>query len=273
MSLALRSMGAVALRGLLVFVRYPGWVVQSLVWPLMFPAAYIFLARALAGPRETTATVAQALGTPDYVGFMLVGTTLWMWVNITLWGTGAELRQEQLAGTLESNWLTPAPRWTLLVGSALSHAVTVLWMVFVALVMFMGLYGFRVQAPLETLVLFFANFPWVYGLGIAFASLVVWAKEVNGLVQAVRGIFLILCGMSYPIAVLPHWLQGVANMLPLTHGIAAIRASALSGAGWASVGPDLAWLLGWGVVLLAAGLLAFGWTDRRMRRMGTTGAY
>lgn len=273
MSLAVRSVGAVALRGLLIFVRYPGWVISTLVWPVMFPAAYIFLASALAGPHDTTATVTQALGTPDYVGFMLVGTTLWMWVNITLWGIGSQLREEQLGGTLESNWLTPAPRWTLLVGSALSHAATVLWFVFIALVMFTVLYGFRVHAPGESLVLFLANFPWVYGLGISFASLVVWAKEVNGMVQMVRGIFLILCGMTYPVSVLPHWLQGVSDFLPLTHGISAIRAAALTGAGWADVGPDLAWLLGWGVLLLAGGLLAFNWTDRRMRRMGATGTY
>lgn len=269
----MRAVRAAALREILILFRYPGWVVEVVLWPVLFPAAYIFLARALAGPGDTRAEAAAALGTPDYVGFILIGTLLWMWVNTTLWTIGGALRQEQLGGTLEANWLSPQPRAAVLVGAAASHALLVLWMVGVATVAFAVVYGLRIRAPFEAACLFLANMPWVYGLGIVFASLVVWAKEANGMVHAVRSVFLVFCGMSFPLAVMPGWMQAIGRALPLTHGIDGIRAAALSGAGWDEIAPELVWLLLWGAGLLALGLLAFRFTDRRMRELGTTGTY
>ncbi|MBX6350782.1 MAG: ABC transporter permease [Clostridia bacterium] len=268
----MRALSAAMLRELLIFFRYPGWVVSVVVWPVLFPAAYIFLARALAGP-DPRAQAAQALGTPDYVGYILIGTLLWMWVNTTLWTIGSALRKEQLGGTLESNWLAPQPRAALLFGAALAHAVVVLWMVAVATAAFTLVYGLKVRAPAESALLFLANVPWVYGLGLLFASLVVWAKEANGMVHAVRSVFLIFCGMSFPVAVMPGWMQAVGRALPLTHGIDALRMAALAGAGWREVAPELAWLLVWGAALSVCGFLAFAFTDRRMRELGTTGTY
>ncbi|MBX5476808.1 MAG: ABC transporter permease [Clostridia bacterium] len=269
----LRAIAAVAKRELIIFRRYPSWLIGAVMWPVLFPAAYIFSVRALAGPDATPQTYVQALGVGDYEGFLIVGTTLWMWVNMTLWSMGSALRQEQLGGTLEANWLTPAPRFAILAGDGVANGAIALLQMVVSSVLFMVVYGFHIRSPLASLAAFLANFPWVYGLGLLFASLVVWVKEVNGMVQVVRGIFLILCGMTYPIAVLPVWLQGVSWALPLTHGIAALRQTAVAGASWSSISGDLVWLLGWGAALLAAGRAAFQWTDRRMRRLGSVSTY
>ncbi|MBE3589820.1 MAG: ABC transporter permease [Firmicutes bacterium] len=269
----LRAVAAVARRELVIFGRYPSWFIGTVIWPVLFPAAYVFSIRALAGPAATPQTYADALGVSDYAGFLIVGTTLWMWVNITLWSMGGALRQEQLGGTLEANWLTPAPRLAVLAGDAVANGAIALLQMGVSVALFVIVYGFHVRSPLASLAVLLANFPWVYGLGLLFASLVVWAKEVNGMVQLVRGVFLVLCGMTYPVAVLPHWLQGVSWVLPLTHGIEALRRTAVAGASWGAVGGDLAWLLGWGAALLLAGVAAFRWTDRRMRRLGSVGTY
>src|SRR5882757_2179847 len=104
----LRALASVAWREWMIFRRYPSWIVSLLVWPVILPAGYILSARALAGPDGSgLALFAQAAGTSDYVGYIAVGTIVWMWQNMSLWTIGFALREEQLRGTLESNWLTP----------------------------------------------------------------------------------------------------------------------------------------------------------------------
>lgn len=40
-----------------------------------------------------------------------------------LWEIGFSIRDEQDMGTLEQLWLTPAPRWLLILGNALANTV------------------------------------------------------------------------------------------------------------------------------------------------------
>ncbi len=83
---------------------------------------------------------------------------------------------------------------------------------------------------------------------------------------------MIFCGMSYPIAVLPLWMQSVSFWLPLTHSIKATRA-VVAGQGWAAISGDLVFLLVSGLALLVGGLVTFRATERTIRSQGTLGEY
>src|SRR5690625_4152419 len=115
----LRVAGATMRKEWTVLIRYPTWIVGLLVWPIMFPASYVFLADALSGPTgQAAAAFGARAGTQDYVGYIIFGTTLWMLLNTVLWTLGSHLRQEQVRGTLEATWTTPASRVSVLLGTA-----------------------------------------------------------------------------------------------------------------------------------------------------------
>ncbi|MDI6638741.1 MAG: hypothetical protein QME82_07520 [Bacillota bacterium] len=89
------------------------------------PFSFIFGGRAMAGPSgESLAAFAKLTGTTDYGGCVVVGTVLWMWTNMALWDSGVFFRQEQMRGTLDSNWMTPAPRLSHLLGAQLFSPFT-----------------------------------------------------------------------------------------------------------------------------------------------------
>src|SRR4030065_633724 len=114
-----RALKAIARREWLIFLRYPSWIIAIFVWPVIFPAMYILGARALAGPDGSGLTVfMKTAGTDNFLGYIIVGTTVWMWQNIVLWDVGFALRQEQWRGTLESNWMTPTWRFAYLLGTS-----------------------------------------------------------------------------------------------------------------------------------------------------------
>lgn len=271
----LRTVAAVFRKEWINMRRYPTWVVAMLVWPALFPAMYVFMARALSGPDgRAVAVFSSVTGTDDYVGYLLFGTTLWMILNTALWSLGSYLRREQIRGTLESTWTTPASRLSMMLGAAVMQMVSALIFLTVTLTVVRLLYGFELRGDVGTLLalLVLSLLP-VSGLGILFASLVVWLKEINALVFLVRGVFMVFAGMTYPIEVLPPWMRAVSEALPLTHSIRALRLVGLAGAGWRDVQYEITMLALFSVVFIVLGLAAFLMVERFGQRAGTLAHY
>jgi ABC-2 type transport system permease protein len=271
----LRALSAVARRSWLVFVRYPSWVFAFFIWPIIFPLGYVLTGRALAGPDGSGLKIfAQAAGTSDFMGFIAIGTMVWMWQNVVLWNVGTDLREEQLRGTLETNWLTPTWRFSFLLGSSATHMLTMLFFILVAGLEYVLIFGVHfVGSGWLALLVMLASIPSIYGLGFAFASLVITAKEANAFVFLVRGVVMIFCGITFPLSVMPGWMQDVARWLPASYTIHAMRSVLLNGAGLDVILPDLRALLISGAILLAGGYLLFNWMERRSRQTGAISQY
>src|SRR6266540_5155233 len=170
----LRALLMIARKEWTLFRRYPSWVLSIFIWPVLFPLGYIFTAKALGGPNGTALESFQRLtGTADYISFIVVGSVLWMWLNMTLWDVGMYLRGEQMHGTLESNWLCPTWRVSLMLGGALSKLATSLLFMAISLLEFRLVFGVQVlggNLGLALLVLLLL-IPIIHGIGIGFASL------------------------------------------------------------------------------------------------------
>ena len=274
-SAGVRAFWGVARKEWIIFRRYPSWVVALFIWPIIFPAVYVFTARALAGPSGGGMILFnQATGTTDYLGYIAIGTTVWMWQNVVLWGVGFALRDEQMRGTLESNWLSPTWRYSFMLGASMTQLVTMFLFLTVSAIEFWLFFGVRYHGnPLMVLLVILAAIPSIYGLGIAFASLVVTVKEAHTFVFLVRGLVMIFCGITYPLSILPGWMQAVARWLPQTYVIAGMRKAALGDATLSMLWPDLAILALFGVAWLLIGFVLFSLMERRARQSGAIGHY
>src|SRR3974377_2293573 len=130
----LSALRAVVRREWTIFRRYPSWIIALFIWPIIFPMAYILSSQALAGPNNGGLLIFQHnAGTTDVIGYIVIGTIIWMWQNVVLWNVGFSLREEQLRGTLESNWLSPSWRFSLLLGNSAVQMVTMLIFIAVSL--------------------------------------------------------------------------------------------------------------------------------------------
>src|SRR5512134_3232995 len=271
----LRAFFAVVHREWRIFTRYPSWVIALFIWPFIFPMMYILTARALSGPDGSGLDVfTQATGATDFIGYIVIGTTVWMWQNIVLWDIGFALRNEQMRGTLESNWLSPTWRFSFLLGPTGPQIISMLMFIGVTALEFGLMFGVKLNGSVWMILLMaLAAIPSIYGLGFAFASLVITVKEANAFVFLIRGLVMIFCGITFPIILLPGWMQSVARWLPQTYLIHGMRAAAFSNAGIAELLPDLMPLLAFGAFWLVVGYSAFLWMERRARRTGAIGQY
>ena len=271
-----RALVAAARKEIRIVRRYPTLVLSILFWPVMLPASYVLMGQAYSGsdPR-TLAAFAERSGTPLLAGFVFVGFAMYMWLSNLLWGPGTALRTEQVRGSLEAVFLTPASRLVPLFGPPVAHLVPVyanLVVMGLALWILFGI-ALPLDAILRTLVVVAIGIPAMYGIGAIFASGVLRFGEVGPIVQLVRGTFVLLCGITFPIAMLPEWAQLAAVVMPPTYIVSDMRQVLLGGRSLADIGADLAFLVACGVLLCLAGAAVFRWTERAAKRTGMLSRY
>lgn len=270
-----RALLAAGMKEWRVLRRYPSLFIGFLFWPIALPLSYVFQANAYSGTDASVAAFTERAGTGDVAGFLFLGWAAYMWISMILWGPGTALRTDQIRGTLEAVFMTPASRLAIIFGPVVSQVVWALWMFLVVGVVLVVGFGTQIglDEALRAVAIILVAVPALYGLGALFAALVLRFGEVHALVQGVRGVFTVLCGMSFPIVILPDLARSVALTLPPTYLIADLRAVLLNGAGLVELLPDLAILFGIGALLCVAAIVAFDRTERFARRGGSLAQY
>jgi ABC-2 type transport system permease protein len=210
-----------------------------------------------------------------YLEFAAVGMALNVFVLFGLQRVAAAVRAEQLMGTLESLLTSPTATPTIQAGSVAFDLVYLpLRLVFFlgALALAFGL-GFDSSGILPATVLLLAFLPFVWGLGLASAGLMLTFRRGGGLIgMGLIGVGLI-SGAYFPVGLLPSWLEATAAGNPIALAIEGMREALLGGGGWEAVESGVTLLAPLSAVSLAFGLLAFRVALRRERRTGTIGHY
>ncbi|MBT9557069.1 MAG: ABC transporter permease [Myxococcales bacterium] len=256
----------------LVLVRELSSLVSTLL-------SVYFLSRLIDGGGATgraASVSAQSLARygGDYFEFALIGTALGDYVATSLSGMSRGLRIAQTLGTLEAMLATPAPRWTIAVGSA---AYRQLWsLVRVALYILIGMaLGARFEgaswgAALVALVLSLLAFS---AIGLLAAATVLVLKAFEPITALFTGLSWLLGGVLYPPSALPDWLAAVGQALPLTHALEALRRTVLAGASLGDVWPSLAILAAFTAVLMPIAAWAYAAAIHRIRVEGSVSHY
>lgn len=211
----------------------------------------------------------------DYFSFLLIGIAFGGYFGVGLSGFSSGLRQAQTTGTLEAMLSTPTSLSTIIISSSLwSYLLTTLRVVVYLLVgsLFLGVdlntgnYG----AALLILVLTVISFG---SLGILAASFIMVLKRGNPITWIFGTIANLLGGVYYPVTVMPVWMQALANLLPVTYALRAMRMALLQDAAVADLGTDVLVLLGFSVIFFPLSLAAFRWAVAKARLDGSLTHY
>lgn len=272
----LRAFAAAIRKELRTARRYPTQWLGLMFWPVLLPASYVLMGQAFSGsdPRSIAA-FAERSGTAQFAGFVFVGFAMYMWLSTILWGPGTALRTEQMRGSLEAVFLTPTSRLVALFGPP-AAALPTLVITFVVMGAAMWLI-FGVALPLDgvlrSLVVVAFALPSLYAIGSLFAAGVLRFGEIGPIVQLIRGLFVLTCGITFPVLMLPGWAQTVAWVLPPTYIVQDIRAVLLRGLGLGDIALDLAITVGLSALLAAFAIVTFRFLERSARRDGMLGRY
>jgi ABC-2 type transport system permease protein len=183
---------------------------------------------------------------PGLLGVILTMTMVLM--------TGLAMTRERERGTFENLLSTPALPVEVMTGKIVPYIL--IGLIQVTLVLLAARYLFQVpmlgSLPLlyAVLLLFIAA---NLALGITFSSL---ARNQLQAMQMTFFFFLpsmLLSGFMFPFRGMPEWAQAIANILPLTHLLVAVRGILLKGNGWAEIWPHV-----WPIAAFMVGVLLLG---------------
>jgi ABC-2 type transport system permease protein len=255
-------------------IRYPGELGFVLLIPYFVAALTVAMGTSVADGNAFSNFASQTGSNLNPFVFLMVGTGVWMISWMVLEGIGTSLRDEQIKGTLEQNFVAPINRFFLLVGTALS-SVLITTLIFAGTIVTSVL----ILAPQGALGLIIAfaiiliGLIPLFGLGFVFAGLVVRFKEPYAFTQAMNVLFGVVTGTLYNVTVLPVWVRVVSGAVPQTIVIQDMRLAIESVSSVIGAFGSIFVLLTMGVVYPFLGYAVFKQFERRARVNGDLSKY
>lgn len=211
-----------------------------------------------------------AVAEDQVIGFLIVGALAIQAWNATIWSCGFGLQMDAYEGTLPSVLASPCNRLAVVLGYGAGDLV-----LSVPSVLVIGLVGeafgaeYDIASPLTAVSALALVFVSALAIGVACSGLFILSRNANSLANFLQAPVYLLAGFYFPRSVLPDWLEPVGGVLPITHALAALRASMLEGAGWRAAGDDLALALVMSGLFLLLGIWSLRRVDHELRRTGS----
>lgn len=197
-------------------------------------------------------------GNPNYFEFVAPGIMAMIVMTAVLTGLAASISREKEQGTLDGILISPVNRLAIILGKALSQSIRGLVQGAIVLLLAFLLFGVTIHGSivLVGLLLVLGIFSFV-GLGILVSAIATEQETATQLLFMFQFPMLFLSGVFFPIALMPNVMQKIAEVIPLTYAINAIRKVMVLGAGISAVRTELIILLLFGAVTLAISVPVF----------------
>lgn len=206
-----------------------------------------------------------------YGFFVLVGLVIVALQQVTRMGTAIALNLESEPGNAAELVRIGGKLWIILSAKTAATTVAVLPVALIALRLPFDLFGSPFRGSwllaIALLVLFIVMQVLIgYGIaGLCRSALV----SLHGLLFASVPLFL-LAGFTWPAYAMPHWVQAVSWLIPLTHLLDILRKMALMGAGMSALWPHMVLLAAWLPIAVAWSYWALRSLQSRTRGLSET---
>jgi ABC-2 type transport system permease protein len=211
----------------------------------------------------------------NFLAFMLIGIALTDCVGVSLTTFANQIREGQLTGTLEATLMSPVSLPVILIYSSL-------WAYFFSAIRFVlylvvgGLFygvGLAQANVVSAVLIFILTIMCFMGVGILWASVITLVKRGEAILSIVGLVVILLSGVLFPNAVLPGWLQRVADLVPLTHALEGMRFAILKGHGLDELASVVWTLVAFAVLLLSGGIGTFNAAVNLVKRTASLTQY
>ncbi len=251
----------------------------ALAYPMQFSMQWVSIAISVSGAYFISKLIPNSrmfgLGHHgSYFEYAVINLAFFSIMQVTMTSVDRAIRDDQVLGTIEATLASSPNVATYVLASmawplALSTAQAIIYLGLAALLYGGGQFA-HANLPL-TLVCFALIVSSMVPVGVlsACGTLRLKSAPANFLVG---GAMSFICGVLFPVALLPLPLRVISWMIPVTHALSAMRA-ALHGAPFAQVSGDLVWLAVVSILGLPLSLLLFKKAVHAERVAGTLAQY
>jgi ABC-2 type transport system permease protein len=207
----------------------------------------------------------------SYFPFVMLGLALASFQGMALTAISYNVLYGMYTGTLEAMLVTPTSLSTIVFASTLYQFISGLVEILLYLgfsFLFFGVSLGQANLPATAVLLLLALLAHL-PIGILSAGFILIFKRGDPVTPILGHVSALLGGVYFPLQVLPHWVQTIAQILPFTHALEGLRQAVLNGKSLGAVSTQVVILSAFAVVLLPLSLAFFAWTVRQAKRLGT----
>jgi ABC-2 type transport system permease protein len=250
-----------AFKALFSWLRPEMWLMQVLTLPLFEMAFFVYLARFVA-PTTTNIT------------FIAIGNAMQVASFSSIFAVCNLTSEEKWQGTLIPLIATPANRFPLFLGRAMFQILNGMASIAVGFIYATFIFGVDMSHAdfVAIAVVVLITSLAMTGFGLMLGSVGLFMRTA----MIIANIFLVagqlLCGVNFPVTVLPSWLQPLSYAIPMTYGTMAARA-AVQGSNILQLAPVLLQEIVAGAASILVGYLLFIGFEILAIRRGTLEEY
>jgi len=195
-----------------------------------------------------------------YIDFLVPGLVGMNLMGSGIWGLGFTIVDARKRKLLKRLVATPMSRPQYLASFVLSRLTLLILEVGLLLGFGVVAFGIPLRGSLVLLAIVCLLSSLAFSsIGLLIASRARTMEGASGLMNLVMLPMWIFSGVFFSAARFPDQIQPLIQVLPLTAVIDALRANILRGAGWDTIGPELAIILAWLVFSFFLALRLFRW--------------
>lgn len=203
--------------------------------------------------------------------FAAVGNTVQIMAVNGIMGVSIVIALERAYGTLSNLIITPASRTVIFTRQIVFQ---ILDSIFGALIcLFYSWLFFGINLNSLSWLTFIVLLALIGGslscMGIIVGAIGLISNNVVTIMNVIYLILMLICGVNVPLSEYPHWIRYLSDMIPLTYGISAVRAS-LNGASFIDLlHPYIFPMLILAAVYYTIGILMLKYCEHKNRVLGT----
>ena len=206
---------------------------------------------------RTEAAAIEGLTQFDYTFSGILGFTL---LSLGIFGPTTVFPRLKQRGVLRRYHTTTLKVWQYFTGNVISNAFVGLLAVILMFVSALLFFDLNMRGSyLNLFFIVVLGVTMLFGIGLAIGG---WAKNENQaapLAQLTTLPMMFLSGVFFPVFLMPEILQNITKYIPLTPVIDSVRLIITENASLVDLGPQIAVMLGWTVVVYLIAFRVFRW--------------
>ena len=221
---------------------------QAVFWGFVFPAVLLVLFCSIFG------------GSPERSSELTAGLICINVMSGSLFGTAVIIVVAREQGILRRYKVAPVALWKISVGllssRLLSITLTTLFLVGLARLV----YKITLPSAFAAAAAVFLVGTFMFcALSFAVASLTRTTSQANAVVQVIFMPMMFLSGATFPVDLMPVWMQKLSGVLPATYFVAALKSVMVNGGGVADNMVNLSVMAVFTLIALALSVNFFRW--------------
>lgn len=206
---------------------------------------------------ETRGLQTANLSRFDYTLAGLIGFSI---LSLGIFSMSEGFTSDKKTGSLRRLQIAPIKAWHIIIATGLNRILVGLLSVALLFIAALIFFDFNMRGDYLSFLLFtIISTACLFGFGMAIGG---WAKDANQaapLSNLISFPMMFLSGVFFPVFLMPEWLQGITQFIPLTPVVEGLRLILTEGKTIMQLGPELLVIGIWTVIIYVIAFKTFRW--------------